>query len=72
MHALWPIAVEHGKIAGLNMTGAKISYGGDVSRNILSVFGKSIFTGGISKEDKFDVYKKTTNGEGRKIKGIFV
>ena len=32
MHALWPIAVEHGKIVGLNMTGAKISYGGDVSR----------------------------------------
>jgi len=67
MHALWPIAVEHGKIAGLNMAGARISYEGDVSRNILTVLGKTIFTGGISKEDKFNVYKKTTNGEYSKI-----
>jgi NAD(P)H-nitrite reductase large subunit len=67
MHALWPIAVEQGKIAGLNMTGVKISYEGNVSRNILTVFGTTIFTGGISKEDKLDVYKKTTNGEYSKI-----
>ncbi len=67
MHALWPVAVEQGKIAGANMAGMKLTYLGDVSRNILTIFEKTIFTGGISKEDKFDVHKKNVNGEYRKI-----
>ncbi len=67
MHALWPVAMEQGKIAGMNMTGKEIHYNGDVSRNILTVFGRTIFTGGISREDKFNVYKKDTDGEYRKI-----
>ncbi len=67
MHALWPVAAEQGKIAGANMAGIKFIYPGDVSRNILTIFGKTIFTGGISKEDKFDVHRKNVNGEYRKI-----
>jgi len=67
MHALWPVAVEQGKIAGANMAGMALTYPGDVSRNILTIFGKTIFTGGISKEDKFDVHRKNVNGEYRKI-----
>jgi NAD(P)H-nitrite reductase large subunit len=66
-HALWPVAIEQGKIAGLNMAHGQELYRGAVSRNILSVFGKDIFTGGISTEDKFDVMRKTFNGEYRKI-----
>ncbi len=49
------------------MRGIKLNYDGDVSRNILAVFRKTIFTGGINKEDKCDVYRKTENGEYRKI-----
>ncbi|RKX54301.1 MAG: hypothetical protein DRP50_04570 [Thermotoga sp.] len=67
MHALWPVADEQGKIAGANMAGVALTYPGDVSRNILTVFGRNIFTGGISKEDKFDVHRKNVNGEYRKI-----
>ena len=67
MHALWPVAVEQGKIAGANMAGMKLIYPGDVSRNILTVFGMTIFTGGLSREDKFDIYRKFENGEYRKI-----
>lgn len=67
MHALWPVAVEQGKIAGANMAGIPLIYPGDVSRNILTAFGMTIFTGGMGKEDKFDIYRKFENGEYRKI-----
>jgi nitrite reductase (NADH) large subunit len=44
-----------------------IEYPEEVSRNILTLFGKSIFTGGISKEDKFEVYKESLEGQYKKI-----
>ncbi len=67
MHALWPVAVEQGKIAGANMAGGEIEYPEEVSRNILTIFEKTIFTGGISTEGKFEVYKEHFAGEYRKI-----
>ena len=66
-HALWPVAVEQGKIAGANMAGGGIEYPEETSRNILTIFGRMIFTGGISTEDKFEVYKEHLAGEYRKI-----
>ena len=66
-HALWPVAVEQGKIAGANMAGGGIEYPEETSRNILSIFGRIIFTGGISTEDKFEIYKEHLAGEYRKI-----
>ncbi len=67
MHALWTVAVEQGKIAGANMVRGGIEYSGEVSRNILTIFGKIVFTGGISTEDKFEVYKEHLAREYRKI-----
>ncbi|MCD6133066.1 MAG: hypothetical protein B5M53_03640 [Candidatus Cloacimonas sp. 4484_209] len=67
LHALWPVAAEQGKIAGANMAGVPLTYPGDVSRNTLTVFGMTIFTGGMSREGKFDVYRKMENGEYRKV-----
>ena len=67
MHALCPVAVEQGKIAGANMVEGEIEYPEEVSRNILSIFEKTIFTGGISTENKFEVYKEHFAGEYRKI-----
>lgn len=66
-HALWPVAVEQGKIAGANMAGEGLEYPEEISRNILTIFGQTIFTGGISTEDKFEVYKEHLAGEYRKI-----
>ncbi len=66
-HALWPVAVEQGKIAGANMAGGGIEYPEETSRNIITIFGKIIFTGGISTEDKFEAYKEHLAGEYRKI-----
>jgi len=66
-HALWPVAVEQGKIAGANMAGGGLEYPEEISRNILTIFGQTIFTGGISTEDKFEVYKEHLAREYRKI-----
>ena len=52
VNALWPVAVEQGRVAALNMAGVPASYPGSLSRNILRVFGLSIFTAGAGREEK--------------------
>jgi NAD(P)H-nitrite reductase large subunit len=49
------------------MLGMEMPYGGDVLRNILMVFGQTIFTGGISTHDEGDVYRNVSDGEYSKI-----
>ena len=39
VHAIHPTAVDHGRIAGANMAGQNISYGGSLSMNVLDVCG---------------------------------
>ncbi len=51
VNALWPAAVEQGRIAALNMAGIAASYDGSLSRNILRVFGLSIFVAGQGRAD---------------------
>ncbi|HEY5485985.1 MAG TPA: FAD-dependent oxidoreductase [Candidatus Cryosericum sp.] len=67
LHALWPVAIEQANSAAGNMLGMETPYRGDVLRNILMVFGQTIFTGGISTHDEGDVYRKVGDGEYRKI-----
>ena len=46
VNSLWPVAVEQGKIAALNMASLQVPYTGSFGRNIMRVFGMSIFTAG--------------------------
>jgi nitrite reductase (NADH) large subunit len=39
IHALWPTAVEMGKIAGSNMSGKPVEYCGSLSMNVTELFG---------------------------------
>ncbi len=39
VHAIHPTAVDHGRIAGANMAGQSIEYGGSLSMNVLDVCG---------------------------------
>ncbi len=69
IHALWPVAMEQARIAATNMAGYSWKYPKEVSRNIVNLFGEVVFTGGISKEDAYDVYKEK---EGRSYHKILV
>lgn len=62
VNALWPAAVEQGRIAALNMTGIPASYDGSLSRNILRVFGLSIFVAGQGRADGPEI--KVSSGPG--------
>ncbi|MCE5265201.1 MAG: FAD-dependent oxidoreductase [Deltaproteobacteria bacterium] len=51
INALWPVAVEQGRVAALNMAGVPAIYPGSFARNILRVFGISIFTAGAGRTE---------------------
>ncbi|MFA4889598.1 MAG: FAD-dependent oxidoreductase [Candidatus Omnitrophota bacterium] len=48
-NALWPVAVEQGKIAGGNMAGDGQKYGGSIGMNSLEFFGLPVISLGIYK-----------------------
>jgi nitrite reductase (NADH) large subunit len=41
-HALWPTAVEHGKIAGREMAGQHTAYRGSLNMNVTQMFGATV------------------------------
>jgi len=49
INALWPIAVEQGKIAGSNMTGANLNYEGSIGMNSIEFFGLPVISLGVYK-----------------------
>jgi nitrite reductase (NADH) large subunit len=62
VNALWPVAVEQGRVAALNMAGVPAIYPGSLSRNILRVFGVSVFAAGAGSAEKgFEI--RTAQGE---------
>jgi nitrite reductase (NADH) large subunit len=58
VHALWPTAVEQGKIAGANMAGKEIAYQGSLNMNVTQLFGITVASiGNFQDEDGDRVYK---------------
>jgi len=66
-YGIWPAAMEHGKIAGINMAGGDVSYQGTTMSTSLKVVGIDLASAGdIDAEGKFEsrvvtdekVYKK--------------
>ncbi|MFA4842551.1 MAG: FAD-dependent oxidoreductase [Candidatus Omnitrophota bacterium] len=49
INALWPIAVEQGKLAGANISGEKLQYEGSVGMNSIQFFGLPIVSLGLYK-----------------------
>ncbi len=47
VNAIWPVAVEQGVIAGMNMAGRKVLYQGSVGRNVFRIDSMDIVAGGI-------------------------
>ena len=86
MNALWPVAVEQGKIAGANMSGDHLNYEGSLGMNSIEFFGLPVISLGIYKvkesdtnfeELKFcntkgDLYKKIILKDNFIVGAIFV
>jgi NAD(P)H-nitrite reductase large subunit len=51
-HALWPTAVEHGRIAGANLAGRGIPYQGSLNMNVTEMFGTTVASMGKFLEDE--------------------
>ena len=65
IHALWPTAVEQGRVAGANLAGAGLVYGGSLSMNVTEMFGLTVASLGRFVEDEADDV-----GEWRDLAGI--
>ncbi len=47
VNAIWPVAAEQGRIAGMNMAGRKVRYPGSLSRNVIRIFGTDVLSAGL-------------------------
>lgn len=57
INAIWPVACEQGRIAGLNMSGEDHVYDGTLAMNSIEFFGLSVISIGITKPKKA-IYKE--------------
>jgi len=80
VNALWPVAIEQGEHAAMNMTHFRIPYKGSVARNIVTAFGNTIFAAGLSRGNELETYQrrekksywKVVVRDGRLVGAIFI
>jgi len=81
VHAIWPTAVEQGRVAGANMAGGASAYPGSLSMNVLDIFGLTSASIGIFQDQaglemlrffdfKRGIYRKLALREGKRIVGL--
>jgi len=58
VNALWPVAVEQGRIAGANMAGDNIDYAGSLGMNSIEFFGLPVISLGIYKMPQAGGYEE--------------
>ncbi len=52
INALWPVAVEQGKVAGSNIAGGNVIYDGSLGMNSLELFGLPVVSLGIYRAER--------------------
>ncbi len=69
VNAIWPNAIQQGRIAGYNIAGVEKEYDGVESLNILDVYGVPVLSMGMSSFElkKFQVEKAKTNRSFKKL-----
>jgi NADPH-dependent 2,4-dienoyl-CoA reductase/sulfur reductase-like enzyme len=67
VNALWPVAIEQGRCAAVNMVNLNVSYKGNTARNIITAFGNTIFTSGLSTGDGLETYQRRESKRYSKI-----
>lgn len=72
IHALWPTAVEQGKIAGANMAGNRVAYGGSLNMNVTELFGTTVASlGCFEKNDSNNVIEYWDKQSDNYLKVVF-
>jgi NAD(P)H-nitrite reductase large subunit len=66
VNAIWPEAVNQGRIAGLNMAGRRVTYPGSLSRNVIRIFDLDIMAGGIVNPPQDALYRKLVSKNANK------
>ncbi len=56
VNAIWPEAVDQGRIAGMNMAGRAVAYPGSLSRNVIRIFDMDVMSGGVVTPETDSVY----------------
>ena len=67
INAIWPVAIEQAKHAAMNMCNLGVPYEGSVARNIVTAFGDTIFTLGITSTKEYETYSRKDNASYAKI-----
>jgi NAD(P)H-nitrite reductase large subunit len=69
VNAIWPNAIEQGRIAGYNIIGQEKEYDGVESLNILDVYGVPVLSMGMSSFElkDFEIEKSKTNRAFKKL-----
>ncbi|MBN1913574.1 MAG: NAD(P)/FAD-dependent oxidoreductase [Candidatus Omnitrophica bacterium] len=67
VNALWPVAVEQGRIAGANIAQAGLKYDGSLGMNSIEFFGLPVVSLGVYKTDandpSYEVLQKSDPGQ---------
>ncbi len=58
VNALWPIALEQGRVAAYNMASRPLAYEGSYARNALRVFDISMVAAGMTKDDAPEIHRE--------------
>ena len=56
VNAIWPEAVDQGRIAGMNMAGRAVTYPGSLSRNVIRIFDMDVMSGGVVAPEPDSIY----------------
>ena len=70
IHAIWPTAVDQGRVAGTNMAGKKIAYPGSLGMNVVELFNVTLAELGRFREapgDDVHLLAKAAGGLYRKV-----
>jgi nitrite reductase (NADH) large subunit len=72
-HALWPTAVEQGKVAGANMAGENMRYQGSLNMNVTQMFGLTVASMGkfLSSDKNYHEIIYCPPQQGKYLKVVF-
>ena len=70
VHAIWPTAVDEGRVAGANMAGRGVAYPGSLGMNVVELFGITLAELGRFREGPADSVEVSGSSEGSRYRKV--